>query len=80
MSILNGHMRNSANPEGSMMESYHMEEHVDCCLDYIKDKRSIGLSDSPHDGRLLGLGKCGMRRVVEKSYETVEQAHSSVLQ
>jgi hypothetical protein len=30
MSILNGYMRNSSNLEGSMMEGYHTEEHIDC--------------------------------------------------
>jgi hypothetical protein len=46
MSILNGYMSNKAFPEGSMIESYHTEESVDCCIDYIKDKRVIGLPES----------------------------------
>jgi hypothetical protein len=80
MSILNGYMRNSSNPEGSMMEGYHTEEHIDCCIDYIKDKRAIGLYKSPHEGRLLGIGKWGMKRFIDSAYVAVEQAHSSVLQ
>jgi hypothetical protein len=43
MSVLNGYMRNKAFPDGSMIEGYHTEESVDCCIDYIKDKRVIGL-------------------------------------
>jgi hypothetical protein len=80
MSILNGYMRNSSNPEGSMMEGYHTEEHIDCCIDYIKDKRAIGLSESPHEGRLSGIGKCGMKRFINTDYVVVEQEHSSVLE
>ena len=45
MSTLNGYTRNKAFPEGSMIESYHIEESVDCCIDNIKDKRAIGLSE-----------------------------------
>jgi hypothetical protein len=50
MSILNGYMRKKAFPEGSMIESYHTEESVDCCIDYIKDKRAISLPESRHEG------------------------------
>jgi hypothetical protein len=80
MSILNGYMRNSSNLEGSMMEGYHTEEHIDCCIDYIKVKRATGLSESPHEGRLSGIGKYGMKRFIDTDYVAVEQAHSSVLQ
>jgi hypothetical protein len=80
MSILNGYMINSSNPEGSMMEGYHIKEHIDCCIDYIKHKRVICLSESPHEGRLSGIGKYGMKRFIDTDYVAVEQAHSSVLQ
>jgi hypothetical protein len=56
MSILNGYMRNKAFPEGSMIESYYIKESIDCCIDYIKDKRAIGLPESRHEGRLSGKG------------------------
>jgi hypothetical protein len=46
MSILNGYMRNKAFPEGSMIKIYHIEESADFCIDYIKDKRAIGLLES----------------------------------
>jgi hypothetical protein len=72
MSILNGYMRNSSNLEGSMMEGYHTEEHIDCWIIYIKDKRAIGLYESPHQRRLLGIGKCGMKRFIDADYVAVE--------
>ena len=45
MSILNGYMRNTANPEGSMMEAYHTKEHVDCCMDLLTTKIGTGRAD-----------------------------------
>jgi hypothetical protein len=49
-------MRNKAFPEGSMIESYHTEESVDCCIDYIKDKRAIGLPESRPKADCQGKG------------------------
>jgi hypothetical protein len=56
ISILNGYMRNKAFLEGSMIESYHIEESIDCCIYYIKDKREIGLPESRHEDRLSWKG------------------------
>jgi hypothetical protein len=55
-----------------MMEGYHTEEHIDCCIDYIKDNRAIDLSESPHEGRLSGIRKCGMKRFINMDYVVVE--------
>jgi hypothetical protein len=66
MSVLNGYMRNMAFLEGNMIESYHTEESVDCCIDYIKDKRATGLSKSRHEGRLCGRGTIGRKRFIDK--------------
>ena len=64
MSTLNRYMRNNTFPEGSMMESYHTEESIDCCIDYIKDRRAVGLPVSRHEGRLSGRGTIGKKRFV----------------
>jgi hypothetical protein len=73
-------MRNKAFAEGSMIESYHTKESVDCCIDYIKDKRAIGLLKSQHEGRLFGRGTIGMKRFIDKDNQQLEKAHSSILQ
>jgi hypothetical protein len=80
MSILNGYMRNKAFPEGSMIEGYHIEESVDCCIDYIKDKRAIGLPESQREGRLSGKGTIGRKGFIDEDNQQLEKAHTSVLQ
>jgi hypothetical protein len=45
-------VRNHAHPEGSIMEGYTTEEVVECCVDYIKDRKWIGLPIALHEGRL----------------------------
>ena len=62
-----------------MIERYHIEESVDCCIDYIKDKRAIGLPESRHEGRLSGRGTIGMKKFIDKDNQQLEKAHSSVL-
>jgi hypothetical protein len=39
------------------MEGYTTEEVVECCTDYIKDAKWIGLSIPLHEGRLRGRGR-----------------------
>jgi hypothetical protein len=80
MSILNGYMRNKAFPDGSMIESYNTEESVDCCIDYIKDKRAIGLPKSRHEDRLSGKGTIGRKRFIDEDNQQLEKPHASVLQ
>jgi hypothetical protein len=67
-------------PEGSMIESYPIEESVDCCIDYIKDKRATGLLESRHEGRLSGKGTIGRKRFIDEDNQQLEKAHASVLQ
>jgi hypothetical protein len=63
-----------------MIESYHTEESVDCCIDYIKDNRVIGLPESRHKGRLSRKGTIGRKRFIDEDNQQLEKAHSSVLQ
>jgi hypothetical protein len=41
------------------MEGYTIEEVVECCADYVKDGKWIGLPIPLHEGRLRGKGKVG---------------------
>jgi hypothetical protein len=63
-----------------MTESYHIEEGVDCCIYYIKDKRAIVLPESRHEGRLSGKGTIGRKRLIDEDNQQLEKAHASVLQ
>jgi Domain of unknown function (DUF4218)/Domain of unknown function (DUF4216) len=80
MSILNRYVQNRAYPEGSMIEGYNTEEVVECCQEYLKVKRGIGLPDSRHKGRLAGKGTAGKRVFIDNDFTAVEHAHYSVLQ
>jgi hypothetical protein len=59
MSILNCYVLNQAYTEGSMVEGYNTEEFVECCQEYLKDKRGIGLPDLQQKGRLVWKGTSG---------------------
>jgi hypothetical protein len=52
LAVLKSYVRNRAHLEGSIMEGYTTEEVVDCCIDYIKDGKRIGLPIPLHEGRL----------------------------
>ena len=59
MYVMKRYVRTRSHPEGSMIEGYTTEETIECCSDYIKDGRSIGLPISHHEGRLSGKGTKG---------------------
>ncbi|XP_015619179.1 uncharacterized protein [Oryza sativa Japonica Group] len=80
MSILKGYVRNRAHPEGSMIEGYTTEEVVECCIDYLKDGKAIGLPVPRHEGRLSGKGTKGKKRIHDNDYKKVKDAHFTVLQ
>jgi hypothetical protein len=50
--VLKAYVRNRAQLEGSIIEGYTTEEVVECCADYIKDGKWIGLHIPLHEGRL----------------------------
>jgi hypothetical protein len=39
MVVMKGYVHNCAHTEGSMVEGYTIEEVIECCVDYIKDKK-----------------------------------------
>jgi hypothetical protein len=60
------------------MEGYTTEEVVECCTDYVKDGKRIGLPIPLHEGRLRG--RMGQKSFVDRDYNLVSGAHFSVLQ
>jgi hypothetical protein len=43
MVVMKGYVRNRAHTEGSMIKGYTTEEVIVCCIDYMKDRNSIGV-------------------------------------
>jgi hypothetical protein len=62
------------------MEGYTTEEVVECCTDYVKDRKRIGLPIPLHEGRLRGRGRMGQKSFVDRDYNSVSEAHFSVLE
>jgi hypothetical protein len=62
------------------MEGYTTEEVVECCADYIKDGKRIILPILLHEGRLRGRRRMGQKSFVDRDYNSVSEAHFSVLQ
>jgi hypothetical protein len=65
---------------GSIMEGYTIEEVIECCTDYIKDRKLIGLPIPLHEGRLRGRGIMVQKTFVDRGYSLVSEAHFSVFQ
>jgi hypothetical protein len=80
LAVLKSYVRNRAHPECSIMEGYTTEEVVECCADYIKDEKKIGLLIPLHEGRLRDRGRMGQKSFVDRDYNSVSEAHFSVLQ
>jgi hypothetical protein len=79
LAVLKASVRNRAHPEGSIMEGYTTEEVVECCADYIKDGKWIGLPIPLHEGRLRGRGRICQKTFIDRYYSLVSEAHFSVL-
>jgi hypothetical protein len=80
LAVLKSYVQNRAHLEGSIMEGYTSEEVVECCADYVKDGKRIVLPIPLHEGRLRGRGRMGQKSFVDKDYNSVSEAHFSVLQ
>jgi hypothetical protein len=72
------YVRNRAHTEGSIAEGYTTEEVVECCADYIKDGKMIGLPIPLHDDRLRG--RMCQKSFVDRDYISVSDAHFNILQ
>jgi hypothetical protein len=78
--VLKSYVRNRAHLEGSIMEGYTIEEVVECWTDYVKDEKMIGLPIPLHEGRLRERGRMSQKSFIDKDYNSVSEAHFSVLQ
>jgi hypothetical protein len=78
--VLKSYVQNHAHPESSIMEGYTTEEVVECYADYVKDGKQIGLPIPLHEGRLRGTRRMGQKCFVDRDYNSVSEAHVSVLQ
>jgi hypothetical protein len=79
LTVWKAYMRNHAHPEGSIMEGYTIEEVVECCVDYVKEEKQIGLPIPLRKGRLRGRGRMGQKSFIDRDYSLVSEAHFSVL-
>jgi hypothetical protein len=73
---MKAYVQNHAHTEGSIMEGYTIEEVVECCADYVKDGKWIGLPIPLHEGRLRERGRMGQKNFVDRDYNLVR--HISV--
>jgi hypothetical protein len=80
LTVLKSYVRNRVHPEGSIMEGYTTEEMIECCTDYVKDRKMIDLSITLHEGRLRVRGRIGQKSFVDRDYNSVSEAYFSVLQ
>jgi hypothetical protein len=80
LAVLKAYVRNRAHPEGYIMKGYTIEEVVECCTDYIKYGKGIGLPIPLHEGRLRRRGRMSQKTFVDRDYSLVSEAHFSVLQ
>jgi hypothetical protein len=59
MSILNRNILNRAYPKRSMIQGYSIEDIIECCLGYLKNKVGIGLPVPHFLGGWKGLAQLG---------------------
>jgi hypothetical protein len=77
LAILKSYVQNRVHLKGSIMEGYTIEEVVECCIDYVKDEKRIGLSIPLHEGRLRGRGRMCQKSFVDSDYNSVIEADFS---
>jgi hypothetical protein len=50
LAVLKAYVRNRAHPKGSIMECYTTEDVIECCADYVKDKKTDRLAHTTTQG------------------------------
>jgi hypothetical protein len=80
LAVLKSYVWNHAHPKGSIMECYTTKEVIECCADYVKDGKRIGLSIPLHERRLRGRGRMSQKSFIDRYYNSVSEAHFIVLQ
>jgi hypothetical protein len=79
MVVMKGYVRNHAHHRGFMIEGYTTKEVIECCVDYIKDGKQIGIPVSRHHGRLSRKGTKGHKSFTDVTYQRVREAHFSIM-
>jgi hypothetical protein len=80
LAVLKSYVRNHAHTEGSIMEGYTTEDVIECYTDYVKGGKMICLPIPLHEGRLRVRGRMGQKNFVDRYYNSVSEAHFSILQ
>jgi hypothetical protein len=79
MVVMKGYVRNHAHLEGSMMEGYTTEEVIECCVNYTKDGKPIGVPVSRHRGRLSRKGTKRQKSLTDVTYQRVREAYFNIM-
>jgi Domain of unknown function (DUF4218) len=79
MGQLKGMVCSRSKPEDSIVEGKIDEEVIEFYTDYLKGIESIGVLESRHEGRLIGVGTIG-KDSFSPGQQRREQAHLKVLQ
>jgi hypothetical protein len=69
-----------ARPEGSISKGYGTEEVIESCVVFIPNLKSIGVTESCHEGRLSGKGTLRKKSIYCMDGVSFTQAHCTVLQ
>jgi hypothetical protein len=80
MVVLKKYVHNHARPEGSISKGYRIEEVIESCVDFIPNLKSIGVTESCHEGRLSGKGTLRNKSIYCMDGISFTQAHCTVLQ
>jgi hypothetical protein len=62
-----------------MIEGYSSEEVIECCQEYLKVQRGIGIPDYRYKGRLAEKGTNGRKLFIDREYVEVSRAHYAIL-
>jgi hypothetical protein len=79
MGVLKKYVHNRARPKVSISKGYGTEEVIEFCVDFIPDRKTIGILESWHEGRLGGKGTLGKKTIYSMSGHSFTQAHYPVL-
>ena len=80
MAVFKRYVWNCANPEGYMIQGYHIEEVVGSCTDYINGTEQLGVPVSLHEGWLCGRGRAGRKTWNDEGHNLLAEVHASILQ
>jgi hypothetical protein len=77
--VIKGYVHNHGHTKQSLIKGYTTEEIIECYVDYIKDRKPIGVPVWRHHGRLSGKGTKGGMSFTDATYKRVHEAHFSII-